>query len=169
VSTTEVTSSDIRSSSKTFIEDDPVLTHRVESALASDPLLSINARNVDVSVTGGVATLRGSVADVEFSRDVERAVKNVPGLAGIRNDVDVSILRDRDGAESDEQIAFSLQRSLASLPALQDDTDRVTVDVSRGIVTLRGATSYDNTRERIERIAEQTPGVVAIADELKVE
>ena len=82
--------------------------------------------------------------------------------------LDVSLARDRNGAESDEKIAFALQRSLLSLPRIGDDADRVTVDVVNGRVTLRGTTRFFSTRGDVEQMVERTPGVVSVTNELVV-
>jgi osmotically-inducible protein OsmY len=73
------------------------------------------------------------------------------------DDVQVSPLRDSDKRESDENIAFSLQRSLADEP-------RVSIDVVEGVVTLRGTANA--SPEQIERIAARTPGVTSVVNEL---
>src|SRR6185369_4518729 len=112
---------------ESFVEREPMLTHRVEAAIADDPMLSLAAKNVEVTVTNGVATLRGSVSDQTYRRDIQSVVRSVPGIVTTRDDVEVSLVRDRDDSESDDRIAFSLERALASLPSLVGNTDRITI------------------------------------------
>ena len=165
----QLTAAELPKVSSSFIESSPLLTHRVESSLASDPILGLVARNVEVTVTEGVATLRGSVADRGLRRDVAKAVADVPGIVRVKNEIDVSLTADPDLTASDEKIAFSLQRSLASLPSVAGDTDGVTIDVVSGRVTLRGWTTNVTTEEEVKRIARSTPGVLEVVDEIEVE
>jgi len=167
-STTNLTSAELSSSSVTFLEPDPLLTRRVESAIAADPLLSVNARNVDVSVDNGIVTLQGSVADKNFRRDVERAISEVPGVLATRNQIDVSMTRDTNDRESDDRIAFALQRSLTSLPSLRDGAELVSIEVVHGHVVLRGSTDSVEARERIKDLVAGTPGVNAITNEVTI-
>ncbi|HVH44406.1 MAG TPA: BON domain-containing protein [Labilithrix sp.] len=145
-----------------------MLTRRVESAIAADPLLSVNARNVDVSVDNGIVTLQGSVADKNFRRDVERAISEVPGVLATRNQIDVSMTRDTNDRESDDRIAFALQRSLTSLPSLRDGAELVSIEVVHGHVVLRGSTDSVEARERIKDLVAGTPGVNAITNEVTI-
>jgi osmotically-inducible protein OsmY len=168
-STTRLTAAELPSSSVTFVDSQPLLTRRVEAAIAAEPLLSINARNVDVTVESGIATLRGSVNDIEYRRDVERAVAAVPGVVDTRNLIDVSLVRDLNDRESDDRIAFALQRSLTSLPSLGDEADGVSIEVVHGQVTLRGSASSRAARQEIEDLVEHTPGVTAVTNELTLE
>lgn len=162
VSTTTVTSSEMeaprQSSVATFLDDDPALTRSVEATIAADPGLSQAARNVNVTVERGIVTLSGSVPDYATRDALRAAVANVAGIRRTFDDVQVSPLRDVDKTESDENIAFSLQRSLADEP-------RVTIDVVKGVVTLRGTATA--SPEQIERIAARTPGVTSVVNELK--
>ena len=163
-----ITSAEVPSSSVTFLESEPRLTRRVEEAIAADPLLALAAKNVGVTVEDGVVTLRGSVTDEEHRRDLERTVLAVPGVARTNDEVEVSLARDYGDRESDDRIAFALQRSLASVPTVADDTDKVSIDVVHGRVILRGSTDFVTTREEIQRIAETTPGVVSVNNALVI-
>ncbi len=161
VSTTTVTSTEVagprQSSVASFLDDDPALTRSVEATIASDPALSQAARNVNVTTERGIVTLSGSVPDYATRDALEAAVSGLPGVRRTFDDVQVSPLRDSDKRESDENIAFSLQRSLADEP-------RVSIDVVEGVVTLRG--TADASPEQIERIATRTPGVTSVVNEL---
>lgn len=149
-----------------FVETDPLLTRSVEVALAVDPQRSMAAKNVEVSVEEGVATLDGTVTDVKTLRELEATVSEVPGVRAVNDRLEVSTLRDRDGDESDDRIAFALQRSFASLQAAGNDVDKISIDVLGGHVALRGATASAEVRDSIEALTEKTPGVVAVNDEL---
>jgi len=167
-STTTVTAAEVPSASVSFIEQQPELSRSVERAVAEDPLLSIAAKNVGISVENGSVTLSGSVFDESHRREIERVVKRVPGITDVRDEIEVSLTRDFDDHESDERIAFALQRSLASLPGISDDSERVTIDVQHGRVALRGQTRFETTRQRIGEIARTTPGVNFVINKIVI-
>ena len=170
VGTTTLTSASVSTATNqpiaSFIEPDPLMTRSVEYALAADPQRSMAAKNVEVSVDDGVATLDGTVPDVKTLRDLEATVAEVPGVRQLNNRLEVSTLRDRDSRESDDRIAFTLQRSLATLQAAGNDVDKITIDVLGGRVALRGETASAEVRDSIEALTEKTPGVVAVMDDL---
>jgi osmotically-inducible protein OsmY len=166
VSTTTVTSAAIEKPLVSFIEPDPLLTRRVEVAIAADPKRSIAAKNVGVSVENGVATLEGTVPDVATLRAVESAVSGVSGVDRVNDRLEVSTLRNRDWSESDDRISFALERSLTTLSAAGNAVDKISIDVEHGIVALRGTTDAAETRAAIEAMTERTPGVVGVIDEI---
>lgn len=139
----------------TFLDDNPMLTRRVEAVLASEPTLSLGASNVNVSAHADRVTLSGSVPDYATLDAIEATVRQMPGVTQVYNDVRVNPLTDH--AQADENIAFSLQRSLVDQP-------RVSIEVVRGVVVLRGEPS--SSRDHVQRIAERTPGVRAVVNEL---
>lgn len=161
VSTTTTTSATVEPTSTkkdvaTFLDDDPALTRRVETSIASYPLLSRAARNVTVSVENGYVTLGGSVESFSTRDQVHDLVSHIVRNEKIHDDLQVSPMSDVDDRASDENIAFSLERSLVDQP-------RVTIDVRHGIVKLRGEATAPDV---VMRMAEQTPGVVAVTNYL---
>lgn len=161
-STTETTSAVMPSRAEpgghgvaSFLDDNPMLTRRVEAVLAHEPSLSNAASAVNVSANGGIVTLSGSVSDYATLDAVEATVKQMPGVSRVYNDVRVTPLVDQ--AQVDDNIAFSLQRSLVDQP-------RVSIEVVRGVVMLRGEPS--SSREHVQRIVERTPGVRAVVNHL---
>lgn len=160
VSSTTITSATVEPAPEarvaTFLDDDPALTRRIEASIAADPDVSLAARNVNVSTEGNIVTLSGSVESYAAREWIEDLVTSMVGKERFYDHVQVQPLRDADKSESDENIAFSLQRSLVDEP-------RVTIDVVKGSVTLRGEASAPET---VERIAERTPGVASVMNEL---
>lgn len=157
-----------RSFEATFVESDPALTRAVELAIAHDAFLSRASKNVVVTVERGVATLRGSVAEPATREALERVVVRVPGVVRAHDELHVSPLRDGDDAESDESIAFRLQRSFVSDQQVAREAETVTIEVVHGKVTLRGTTLDVATRDAVTRIVRETPGTVSVSNELRV-
>jgi osmotically-inducible protein OsmY len=171
--TAELTSAEMQSSdprpspARTFVETDPLLTHRVEAAIASDPRLSMAARNVDLTVEDRNVTLRGSVPDLGTRDALIAAISKVPEIRDTRSDLFVDPSRDRGYVESDEKIAFRLQRLFAAHPAIASEAEKVTIDVQQGKVVLRGRIASADTRTAIVELADDTPGVVGVVNELR--
>jgi osmotically-inducible protein OsmY len=138
-----------------FLDDNPMLTRRVEAVLASEPSLSLASSNVNVSANGDIVTLSGAVTDYASLDAIEATVKQMPGVSRVYNDVRVAPVIDQ--AAADENIAFSLQRSLVDQP-------KVSIEVVRGVVRLRGEAS--SSPDHVQRIAERTPGVRAVVNDL---
>jgi osmotically-inducible protein OsmY len=110
---------------------------------------------VNVSARGDIVTLSGTVSDYATLDTIEETVRRMPGVARVYNDVQVNPLMSQ--ARADENIAFSLQRSLVDQP-------KVSIEVVRGVVMLRGEPS--SSPEQVQRIAERTPGVRAVVNHL---
>ena len=138
-----------------FLDDNPMLTRRVEGVLSSSPSLSEASSNVNVSANGDIVTLSGTVSDYATLDTVEETVKQMPGVSRVYNDVKVNPILSTE--QVDDNIAFSLQRSLIDQP-------KVSIEVVRGVVMLRGETS--SSPEHVQRVAERTPGVRAVVNNL---
>lgn len=148
-------------------DTDQQVTRRVEATFAADPFVSRAARNVEVTVTDGIVTLTGSVDGIPTKWTLEAAARKVNGVETVLDKTRVAP-EENTLERADDQIAFDLQRSLIHDPSIAHDGETVTIDVLRGVVHLRGTTSDDVTRRAIERIVEETPGVVDVKNQLAV-
>jgi osmotically-inducible protein OsmY len=137
----------------------------VERALASDPDISIAARNVAVAVSGGVIVLRGCVAMAAQKTWIGVLAEGVPGVTGLSNDLAIDPVRDGDDVESDRTIKDAIFATLDGDPAFAAVTRRTSVVVRHGLVTLAGAVRDDAERAAVVDVASTTPGVVAVDDE----
>jgi hypothetical protein len=68
---------------------------------------------------------------------------------------------------SDETIAQDVEKRVAADPQAQDA--QVAVESKEGKVTLKGKAKSPATRQRVEQIAKEEPGVSAIDDQVAVE
>ena len=133
---------------------DGELEHVVQQTLNQDPY--VDGDDISVRVRDGQVTLQGEV-DSTFERlEAAAAVRQVQGVAEVRNDL--RVIRDTEGyttwpfqdlnpgddtAEyqpsstmSDSELQSSIRKSLASHPLLQDND--VQVRVEDGLATLTG-------------------------------
>lgn len=146
-------------------DTDQQITRRVESTFATDPWVSRAARNVEVSVFEGIVTLTGPVDTVATKWTLESLASRVNGVDEVLDKTQIA--PDKNTLEAaDDQIAYNLQRSLTMDPSIAHDGEAVTIDVVKGVVTLRGSTGNEATKTAVVQIAEQTPGVIAVKDKL---
>jgi len=115
----------------------------------------LDASKVGVATLDGVVTLTGSVPSYPEKIAAERAVKRVAGVKGIANDLEVHL--PGSSQRGDTELAQ------AALQALQWDvmipTDRVTVRVSHGWLTLEGNVEQEYQRNAAERAVRHIRGL----------
>jgi len=141
---------------------DGELLDQVEDALDWEP--SVDVSDVDVSVDGGVVTMRGDVGSYAQKRTAERVVLGVYGVRGVANDLNVRL----PGAleRSDTDIAQAAVNTLTW--NTQVPSDRVTVAVSDGWVTLRGTVDWQYQKDAAERGVRNLTGVRGITNDMTV-
>lgn len=141
---------------------DGELLDQVEDALDWEP--SVDVSDVDVSVDGGVVTMRGDVGSYAQKRTAERVVLGVYGVRGVANDLSVRL----PGAleRSDTDIAQAAVNTLTW--NTQVPSDRVTVAVSDGWVTLRGTVDWQYQKDAAERGVRNLTGVRGITNDMTV-
>lgn len=142
------------------MKDDLELKHDIEEELEWDP--SVDAHQIGVAVSDGIVTLTGEVASYAQRWNAERAVERVSGVRGVANEINVKIV----GEHSDADIAKSAVEALKW--NLLVPTDRVTVKVSKGWVTLKGDVNYEFQRRAAERAVRFLPGVRGISNLISV-
>jgi osmotically-inducible protein OsmY len=129
---------------------------------AANVVLQWDARvptGVVASVADGWLTLRGAVANrTEYAAAFD-AVRNLIGLRGITNDVEVA---------PPTAIAAELENTIAAAVRRRIDHDDVRIEVDRGTVVLSGMVASYAEREEIEQAAAMGPGVVEVVDRLQV-
>ena len=114
---------------------DESLVRRVYGAFKETP--SLDASDVSASVQQGIVTLRGYARSIEQKALAERVALDVYGLKGVANDIAV---RARRFQRTDTEIAQAAAAALAGNTNVP--TDRVTVCVSDGQLTLNGMVNH---------------------------
>jgi osmotically-inducible protein OsmY len=115
---------------------------------------------VGVSVSRGVLELQGSVATDADRRQIEAVARAVPrGTVMLTDRLEVSTRRDRDDAESDRRIEHDIEG--------QTDVGGIHVTSRHGLVTVAGRVSSEQQAAHVLYVANTTPGVAAVDDELK--
>ena len=141
-----------------------VLQRRLKGALRWHP--GIDSARVAISVDGvGRVTLEGSVPTYADKCVIEEAAKRVPGVAGVRNRVDVRLtIADYRTDVALERILSDLFEFLSRMPP-----ERPRASVVNGWVTIEGSVSRPDQKQLIERAVREIAGVKGITNRLVVD
>jgi osmotically-inducible protein OsmY len=141
---------------------DGELLEQVEDALDWEP--SIDVSDIDLTVDGGVVTLRGDVGTYAEKQAAERVVLSVYGVGGVANDLKVRLGRQFEHSDTDiAQAAVHAMKWNTQAPS-----DRVTVAVSDGWVTLRGIVDWQYQKDAAEHAVRPLAGVRGIKNDVTV-
>jgi osmotically-inducible protein OsmY len=142
------------------METDIELREDIEEELEWEP--SVDERRIGVSVTDGIVTLTGQVDSYAEKWNAERAVERVEGVKGIANEIEVHLV----GQHSDTDLAKAAADALEWNSLVP--SDRVTVRVENGWVTLRGEVDYDYERRAADRAVRYLEGVRGVSNLITV-
>jgi osmotically-inducible protein OsmY len=118
---------------------------------------------LDVTVSKGSVTLQGEVEWEYQRRAAERVVRNISGVRGVTNLVNVKPRVEPSPDELKRRIEAALVRSA------ETDAERITVEVQRGRVVLEGRVQSWAEHEEAEREAWSAPGVTTVENRVMVE
>ena len=120
----------------------------------------VPSERVKVKVDDGWVTLGGEVSYEFERRAAERAVRDLPGVRGISNLIQIKPRVEPRDIKSKIEETFRRQAAL--------DANRVSVQVNGGEVILRGTVHTWAEREQAERAAWAAPGVTSVKNLLAV-
>ena len=142
---------------------DKDLKQHVQSALDWEP--SLDASDIGVSVDEGVVTLRGNVGSYAEKVMAERVALRVYGVKALANDVVVRIVTGFE--RTDTEIAQ------AAVAALKWNTmvpsDRVTVSVTNGWLSLNGTLDWQYQKDAAARGVRDLTGVKGVTNNIIVQ
>jgi len=145
---------------KFVAKSDPEIAQAIRDATALDPRVEL--ANLNVSVSSGVATLRGSVHSPNARMAAEGLARNTVGVNGVQNELEVV----PEKPVPDSQINSRVHNALLFDPTT--DSYQIDVKTDAGVVTLTG--KVDNAFERAQatQLAARINGVKRVENRLEV-
>lgn len=134
----------------------------VESEIRSVP--DIDATDIAVTVTNGVATLTGFVRDYGDKILAEEAAKRVAGVVAVANDIEVR-LHGMD-QRPDPEIARDAVEAIRN--RLPSHAEQVRPIVKDGWITLEGEVEWNYQRDRAEGAVRRLKGVRGVTNLIRV-
>ncbi len=138
------------------------LQQDVQNAIQWEPLLS--AAQIGVTAKDGVVTLTGTVDSYAKKLEAEKAAKNVFGVKGVAEEIEV---RFHTGNKKDDtEIATAAVNALGcnwSVPK-----DKVKVEVENGWITLDGELGWNYQREAAHDAVRWLPGVLGVSNDVTI-
>lgn len=147
-------------SSITVPRDEDIASN-IRTSLELD--VDIDAADIDISVTGGIVTLEGSVDAYWKKERVEHKASNSEGVVDIVNKISIVSTENFLDKDIAEEIMGSISRNF------NVDEENIDVIVKDGEVTLSGSVSDWNAYRAVLDAAEFTPGVKDVKDHLIIE
>jgi osmotically-inducible protein OsmY len=132
----------------------------VAAVKALNSKLFVPADRIKVTVNNGWITLEGDVKWQFQRRAAERAVRNLPGVRGISNNI--KIASHVSPADLQSKIEAALKRQAVI------DAQHITVDVHGAEVILRGTVRSWSEKQEAERTAWSAPGVTSVNSQIVV-
>lgn len=138
---------------------DSAIESAVKERLANDGRLK--SKGIEVKVNNGTVTLSGTVETITEKALADHLVESTYGVKAVVNNLLV-----RPPISKDDEIRKAVEEALRTTPALEKQD--VQVEVSQGVVTLRGSVDTLAQSLAAEHAAKKIRGVVDVVNMLKV-
>jgi osmotically-inducible protein OsmY len=136
------------------------LQKKVLDALDWEP--SLDAGRIGVAATAGVVTLTGQVSSYADRWTAERVVKQMAGVKGLANELEVKL--PGDSRRTDTDLASAAVRALEW--DVQVPHQKIKVRASDGWISLEGQVEWQYQREAAERALRHLLGVRGVSNQL---
>jgi len=123
----------------------------------------VTSTQIGVAVKNGVVTLSGSVASFAEKSAAEQAARRVTGVTALAEEIQVTPLGVHE--RNDTEIATAAAHALKSNVWVPSDIQAI---VEKGVVTLRGHTTWEYERQAAEVAVRFLSGVISIVNAIVV-
>jgi osmotically-inducible protein OsmY len=136
------------------------LARAVREALKAD--VKVPDAGITSTVSRGWVTLQGTVEFSDQRHEAERAIRRLPGVGGVTNDIAVTT------AELDpDLLRGAIERVLDDTPG--DEAGSIKVTIDEGAVTLTGIVLSAREKQAVVEAATGAQGVRSVRDQLRIE
>jgi osmotically-inducible protein OsmY len=141
---------------------------RSDECVSEDVVLELNwdpkigSSDLAVSVKAGVVTLSGFVSSYWEKVEAEKAAKRVHGVRAVANDIEISLFWQRTDPEIARSVVSAFENNVG-IPS-----DRITVTVKDGWVTLKGSVDWQYQKILAESAVKKLRRVTSIMNEIEV-
>jgi osmotically-inducible protein OsmY len=120
-----------------------------------DVLRAIEYYEIEVHVKNGIVYLNGHIASTTSNSRIETAIRAIPGILGIQNNLVL-----------DDKLTLEVATSLGSLEHTYDC--KFFTGASHGVISLNGTVSDENVKLLAEKCAAGNPNVRAVMNNVRV-
>ncbi|MBW8310080.1 MAG: BON domain-containing protein [Candidatus Paracaedibacteraceae bacterium] len=143
-----------------MLTSDPLIKQGIQEALNFEP--GLKSQNIIVNVDQGIVTLTGSVENYFEKFLAEKTVKNIQGVKGVIEELQVKFGEHLQ--RSDEEIAKAAVRAIewdSSLPP-----NKIKVVVEHGAIKLSGEVEWHFQRDRAYQDVKYLFGVKSVLNDI---
>jgi len=142
------------------VEPDVEIRSRVEEWLENQD--RFNDSEIFVSVTDGEVTLEGEVPSYALKQRAGLEVRNIPGVASVRNELQVAL----DVMAGQKVLTEQVLTFLSLQPEVAEEN--IEVDAEAGVVTLSGTVDTVWKKHRAEQLTSEVIGVTEVVNRIVV-
>jgi osmotically-inducible protein OsmY len=147
---------DHRTSLSPIQKTDATIKEFVEQALWKDDVLrAIEYYELDVHVKNGIVYLSGHIVSTTSQTRIESALRGIPGLLGIQNDLVM-----------DDRLTHEVAASLGNLEHMYGC--KFFTGASHGVISLNGNVSDESVKSLAETCAASHPNVRGVINNIRV-